>query len=305
MTKYQDSLKLKKSLIVINISLMIFTIILLIFGILVVQPKQLDKLAFLEQYMYFDITGKPRNIDVQLTDDVPSLQNKEQNKVSNRITNRVSSTIETLPRLSIIVTNLGLNVTQIERALSLPKTIALGFLPYTSTLKSLMFKAKEDGHEIYMSLFIDNNYEHVYNMSSNSSIEENIKKLNSILSAHTEYQGVYVNSVLDSTRQTKLINKISQELLKKQQIVITKHNSSRTNLIMKNGLLASLVIEHELDDGEITKKLNSLIDIAKENGTALAYIQGYGLAINCLRDWLKTIKDHEVLLVPVSELLRS
>jgi hypothetical protein len=68
MSRYEDQLRLKKYLVLINIILGVTIIVLLIFGIMFIQPKLAENAKKLQQYMFFDLADTPKNTDVALTD---------------------------------------------------------------------------------------------------------------------------------------------------------------------------------------------------------------------------------------------
>ena len=99
------------------------------------------------------------------------------------------------PKVSIIVTNLGLNRRSTELSMTLPKQCALGFLPYTKSLKPLLHKAQSKGHEIYLYLPLQTSKSFDnpgrYALMGNLAPEENAVRLNVILNSHARYDGLY------------------------------------------------------------------------------------------------------------------
>ena len=101
------------------------------------------------------------------------------------------------PKIALIITNLGLNRKSTELALTLPSECALGFLPYTKTLKPLLNKAQNKGHEIYLYLPLqttqssDNHGKHA--LTTSLPPEEMALRLHLILNSHIKYDGVYSN----------------------------------------------------------------------------------------------------------------
>jgi polysaccharide deacetylase 2 family uncharacterized protein YibQ len=304
MNKYEYSLKLKKYLIGTNIFLSILLICLLVFGISFLPSVSLTQLENLRQYMMFDITESPKNTYVALAEEVGSGSlGQSASRISDpKIGSEIDSFVSYPPSVAVIVTHLGLNAVQTARAVELPKEVALGFSPYTNTLKPLLRKAIEDGHEAYLSLLIDHGYEHIYNLNSTVSLEKNIDKLSSILSSHAEYNGLYLNNLSSSRKVENLIAKVAEELLSKKLILITKNLPQIYQGTNAGIVSASIVIEHEIDESEIKKKLETLTSLVKEHKKALLYVHGYVAAIDCLAEWIESLKAAGIELVPVSVL---
>lgn len=217
------------------------------------------------------------------------------------------------PRISIIVTNLGLNRRSTELALTLPKECALGFLPYTKSLKPLLNKAQGNGHEIYLYLPLQTSASHDnpgrYALMNNLAQEENALRLNVILNSQARYNGVY-----SSYKEVFTDNANSAEMLfdylgdknlifilgKGHKLSNAKYVKSHNNILPTN-----IILDEEIDAESISANLNKLIRIAEEEGIALGYAQGFTLTIEIIRKWAPSLKHKGVELVPVSELLKE
>ena len=79
--------------------------------------------------------------------------------------------------------------------MTLPRDCALGFLPYTKSLKPLLHRAQGNGHEIYLYLPLQTSKSHDnpgrYALMGNLAQEENSTRLNVVLNSHARYDGVY------------------------------------------------------------------------------------------------------------------
>jgi len=69
-----------------------------------------------------------------------------------RVYSRPSNPIETRPRISIIITGLGINKKSTEAALKMSGDISLAFVPYAHGLADWINKARELGHETLLTL---------------------------------------------------------------------------------------------------------------------------------------------------------
>jgi len=217
------------------------------------------------------------------------------------------------PKISIVVTNLGLNRRSTELALTLPMQCALGFLPYTQSLKPLLNKAQGKGHEIYLYLplqtskALDNPGK--YALMNNLAPEENEVRLNVILNSHVRYDGVYSSYKEVFTDDAHASEMIFDQLDDKNLIFIIGkdlaggmpgHISSHNNIIPTN-----IIIDSDPDKDSIRSQLEELIRVAENEGIALGYAQGFTLTIEMIRDWIPTLNKKGIQLVPVSELLKE
>lgn len=215
-------------------------------------------------------------------------------------------------KIAIIVTNLGLNKKPTEMALGLPKQCALGFLPYTKTLKPLLHQAQSEGHEIYLYLPMQTSrsYENPgkYALLGNLPTEENIMRLNVILNSHARYDGVYSSFKEVFTSNPKVSEFLFNHLEGKNLIFlmgksfganIPAHLQDREKL-----LYSSIILDKQPDQEEIKENLEKLVKMALENGSALGYSQGYSLSIDMINEWIPSLRERGIKLVPASELLK-
>lgn len=217
------------------------------------------------------------------------------------------------PKISIIVTNLGLNRRSTELALTLPKECALGFLPYTKSLKPLLNRAQGNGHEIYLYLPLQTSASHDnpgrYALMNNLAQEENALRLNVILNSQTRYDGVYSSYKEVFTDNANAAEMLLDHLGDKNLIFILgkgyKHSIAKYAKSHNNILPTNIILDEEIDAESISAQLNRLISIAKEEGIALGYAQGFTLTIEIIRQWAPSLKHKGVELVPVSELLKE
>ncbi len=217
------------------------------------------------------------------------------------------------PKIAIIVTNLGLKRRLTELAMTLPTECALGFLPYTKSLKSLLHKAQSNGHEIYLYLpsqtkeSFDNPGK--YALMPQFSDEENSIRLGAILNSHARYDGVYSNYKEIFTEDAKASQMLFEHLNDKNLIFILgksfqgelyPHIKNYNNIIR-----VTSIIDMEPDKEVISKNLEEMIETAKIHGTALGYVQGFTLTIEMIRDWIPQLKEQGIELVTISELLKE
>lgn len=217
------------------------------------------------------------------------------------------------PKIAIIVTNLGLNRRSTELALTLPKECALGFLPYTKSLKPLLNKAQGDGHEIYLYLPLQTSSSHDnpgrYALMNNLAQEENALRLNVILNSQARYNGVYSSYKEVFTDNASASEMLFDYLRDRNLIFILgkgqKHSSTNHSKARNNILPTNVILDEEADAESISARLNELIKIAEEEGIALGYAQGFTLTIEMIRKWAPSLNNQGVELVPVSTLLKE
>lgn len=301
--------QVKTYLIIANIALGTILAIMLGWTFLVIQPNEIRYATIHQRYMYFDLNNLP---EFKNTTELDYLGvHKTQNIKDPTLTMSNKKAIK--PKIAMIITNLGLSRLPTELAINTPKEFGLGFLPYTSSLKSLLYKAQENGHEIYLYLPLemesssDNPGKHA--LMINQSLEENISRLEILLNSFKKYEGVYSSYREKVSSNSELMNAIFEKIKHKNLIfILGKNNNTSTLHYSQNkvGVIsANIVIDKELDREKILHNLELLVTAAKENSSALGYIQGYALTIEIINEWLPTLKKNNIELVPASELMKE
>lgn len=218
------------------------------------------------------------------------------------------------PKIAFLVTNLGLNRRSTELALTLPPECALGFLPYTKTLKPLLNKAQSNGHEVYIYLPLqtakDGENPGKYALTGDLAPEDITIRLNVILNAQSKFNGVYSSYkevftdnvqassiVLDQIEDRNLLFIMGKGKTNK----VAKHFETHGKIIIP----ADLVLDEEADKKAINAKMEELVKLAETNGLAVGYSQGFTLTIEIIRDWLPIIKKRGIIVTPISTILEG
>ncbi|MDC0864982.1 divergent polysaccharide deacetylase family protein [Rickettsiaceae bacterium] len=340
-----DKHVLKRFLIVLNTLLALLLFAVILFWFLSARPIQINKATDLAQYRAYNIHELPSNINHEVKanyigakgtkEEVSKLLDKEltelvRNKAQTPKNNTISESVfditinttaqdqtkygnNSKPKIAIIVTNLGINRKSTESAMTLPIECGFGFLPYTNNLKPLLHKAKAEGYEIYLYLPLasDNipNKKKKYSLSSNLSNTENLSRLDAILNSQSNYDGVYSSYKEIFTSNTKSLDMLHEALdTRNLSLVFGKGtakntiNSKKTN---SNIINPDLIIDTKQDEEFITAQLENLVEIAKKNGTALGYANGFPITIETIKKWYKMLTKHGVELVPISKLQKN
>ena len=345
--------KIKISLIVINIILIISTVSLFFCWLAFIKPAQLEYAEQIHHYAKLNLTNLPKItneisadyfgdinqknneiasddvhseeiIQSELTlDQADELIKKTNNLIArnldfskpNEKSNIKHISYKEFPvaKIGLIVTNLGLNRKSTELALSLPKECALGFMPFTKSLKPLLHKAKSKGHEIFLYLPLQTAKTHEnpgkYALMLDLPQEENMLRLNVILNSHARYDGVYTSYSEIFTDNSQASEAVFDHLLDKNLIFvmgkILNEEKPEHLLKRKNLVYSSVIIDSDPEEESIKSNLDKLVTKAKENGKALGYIQGYTLSIDIVKEWLANLSEKDIKHVTISELMEE
>ncbi len=337
---------LKQYLIGINIFLIIILFALFIYWLSIIRPNQIIQSSRIGQYTSLNINNitmlkklsniaknqnnsnteliekdytnnisTQHNIDDLLNNGDKLLNNGDKllknNSVKNLPISDEKNKVKEKSKIAFIITNLGMNKKATELALTLPTECALGFLPYTKSLKTLIHKAKIKGHEIYLYLPLETDQSSYipgkYALTQNLDSEQNAINLNIILNSQLYYKGIYTSykEIFTNNPQGSemLIDYLADRNL---SLIIGKNNSKLLlNSNYPNLIAASIIIDKIPDKEHILAKLDELMNISKQKGYALGYTHGFTLSTEIINNWLSSLKDHEIILVPIEKIIKE
>lgn len=291
--------RLKKGLIYSTIILTAIFFVLLLYILLVLSPKHIEKAKDLGQYHQYHSANLPKGDGEigYLSEEVPYKENLNQDKKSK-------------PQIAILLTNLGLNQNSTELALTLPKEVSLGFLPYTKKLKPLFKRARDQGAEVFIYLpFETEKYPmdfpgHLPILKSLTS-DENIYRMNSHINEFVGIVGVYTSYkeafISDFEKSSPILNELNQKNL---SLFLGRKDEERKFFGERNvrSYEADIILDMEPNVASIKANLDKLIELAKKNNHAIAYAESYPVTIYTLKAWLQNLDQHGVELVPVSSI---
>lgn len=295
----------KNCLLVASAFLGIIFVGLFIFGLCVVRPNIIAQATSSAQYYLLDLNHLPQNLDTVEPDYIGqenNLASKEFDtniRASDEINSIPNFAGEEIPKIAILVTNLGLSKRINDLALQLPAQISLGVIPYSNSLQTFLTDAQAKGHEVYISLpnFVANGGEH-----HQSSEDE--RKFDDWFNVYGKYKGIYSNHVAvnDSHSFQHLLKQIEDKNLLFVIGLAQNPDLVAKSLGHKNIIYPLIMIGLEADAHEIKKNLDQLVRQAKLNKKALGYANGYLLTIEMINKWLPSLKSQGIELVPVSSL---
>ncbi|KAF8818325.1 divergent polysaccharide deacetylase family protein [Rickettsia endosymbiont of Cardiosporidium cionae] len=323
----------KQLLVTINVALAFLSIASVIFWVLVIRPYHIKKSILMEHLHVFDINDLPSTSYHRIISDHQSGQlyfnkNSASDKLFSDINNEnIDSELEKNYRLSdqkfadnnsnkisILITNLGVNDKISNLALKLPKEFAFGVLPFSNKSMNFVSKARSSGNEIYLYIPMEENSRNedsVYNkykLLSSISSEENHTRLLNILSVHNYYDGIYSSNKEMFTSDINSALILLKAITSKKLKFILGNKSEKLSHINFDSdaklLVSDVVIDDDLDRDTIANNLSKLIAISKAKGTAIGYARSFKLTLDEIQKWLPTLKSHNIDLISISELIK-
>jgi polysaccharide deacetylase 2 family uncharacterized protein YibQ len=217
-----------------------------------------------------------------------------------------------VPRIAIMVTDLGLSRTTTDNALTLPVKVAMGFSPYAVDVANVIKRARAQSREVFINVPLEpNNYPiddaGPQALLSGSNDQDNLSRLNSILSAAGNISGVYTNygEKFSSSPAVKPM----LQLLKEKNILLV-YGEGGDNDYMNEAVKAanyhflpvSLLIDQDISPNIISGNLTKLEEMAKTTGLAIGIARPYPLSIKVINQWLGEVGNRGINIVTFKEI---
>lgn len=292
----------KNCLLVASTFLGVIFVGLFIFGLCIVRPSIIAQATNSAQYYLLDLDHLPQSLDTVEPDYVGQENNSLPKEYTSKIVDEIKLNVtgspeNDVPKIAILISNLGLSKRINDLALKLPAQIALGVIPYSNSLQNFLDEAQNKGHEVYISLpnfVLDDGENHQ---------PEDTRKFNDWFNIYGKYKGIYSSRLLandDSQSLQHLLKLIEDKNLLFIQSTTINLDDYKKLPARKNVIYSQIIIGAEADENEIKKNLEQLVKQAKENKRALGYANGYLLTIEMINKWLPSLKSQGIELVPVS-----
>jgi len=261
--------------------------------------------------------------------DLPEHNHKSNKHQSARLTDPVNPSIPAIPLtdsidtdlkqqrqavISIILDDLGYRLKDGTRAVGLPGNITCAFLPGSPHAKNLAKLAHQQGKEIMLHLPMQatSGKEMGPVGLSEAMSEEDLKRtlhreLNTLphVRGFNNHMGSYLTGVRSRMRWLMEAAMFHNDLY----FVDSKTTSSSVAGIEADKLGIAhtnrdIFLDYERNSQVVEAQLSLLLKTAKRKGVAVAIGHPYPETVAVLEKWLSTLKDHNVRLVPVSELIQ-
>ena len=219
------------------------------------------------------------------------------------------------PRIAILLQDLGLSQEQTNAAIQqLPGSVTLGFTPYARRLEQWIGLSRAAGHEVLLQLPMEpfdfpTSDPGPHTLLTSAGPDENLERLEFLLSRFTGYVGVYNRMGDRFTSSVESLLPVLQSIHERGLLFV----DARTSGTSVAGRLANdLGLPHALNNREIDQvasrveidaKLIDLENIARQQGQALGIARPYPVTIERLAQWAASLEEKGIDLAPVSALI--
>lgn len=216
------------------------------------------------------------------------------------------------PRLSIVLTGIGLQTAPLNEALRrLPGAVVLAFSAHTPGLGKALAAAREGGHEIMLEVPSDRLDASVGDDPGPGALRralsagENIQRLHLMMGRGSGYVGFILSPNSWANEDPNLGGALLSEAQKRGLLMITS-SDALAGLGQSQGspvLSRTLALDRELTPEGVEAALAELEQRAREAGQVVAVSPAYPLVLEKLKDWLPGLSHRGIALAPVSALI--
>jgi hypothetical protein len=229
---------------------------------------------------------------------------------------RPSSSLETRPRIAIVVINLGLSIQSTEAAIALPGAVTLSFSPYAPNLKDWIAQARTAGHEVMVGLPMeprDFPRSDAGLLSLMTSVEpaQNILNLQRVMSEGSGYIGLvsYQGSGFTSSRAA--LEPVMEDLSKRGLVYLDTLDNATSiapEVAQSVGMphaTADMMIDATQSRSGVLERLTQLELLAKTQKTAVVAIQPFPMLLQRVKRWSRELSGKGMVLTPLSGIITA
>ena len=218
-----------------------------------------------------------------------------------------------LPKIAIIIDDLGLNRDASARLTALRGPYTFAFLPYASGLKDQTIAARSAGHELMVHLPMQS-HSHSADPGDNAllkglSFEEFSKRIDWNLEQFEGFVGInnHMGSLVteDPALMVRLMAKLRNEgLLFVDSLTTSKSMGKRAAKALDVPFVArDVFLDNEQTEDYIKRQLATTEKIARLRGYAIAIGHPYPATLDALEEWEETLEFKGIQLVPISQIM--
>jgi polysaccharide deacetylase 2 family uncharacterized protein YibQ len=219
-----------------------------------------------------------------------------------------------LPRIAIIVTDIGRRARQTKRAIDrLPSAVTFAFSPYGTELDKWSETARKQGHESLLMIPMEptnsaqNDAGPLALLTSNNS-RQNLNLLRSSLARMQGYVGVINHMGSRFTATSNALTPVLEEIENRGLLFVDSRSTQFSRAAeMSRALniptaLNNSYIDSEPNAAAISNELAKLEGRARTLGAAVGIIRTYPISINAIEAWSAKLKERGYQLVPISQI---
>ena len=217
-------------------------------------------------------------------------------------------------RVAIIITGLGLSKATTEEAITLPANVTLAFSAYANSLQEWVQRAKGLGYSILLEVPMETADYPITDpgplaLLSKSTSGQNIDQLYTVLTQAQGYEGLIAAQNENFTFTRNLFEPVLSKIKDERLFFVYQQRPGNFQVADLAGTLKAdtipytIVLDEDITEEAIEKKLNELESVANQKGYAIAVGRPYPLTVNAVRAWMEGAGKRGITVVPAKNLI--
>lgn len=218
----------------------------------------------------------------------------------------------TAPRIAIMFEGVGLSRQASLGVINkLPPEVSFVLSPYGRNLNDWVFRSRLAGHELFMSLPMESEdfpVEDAGPLALDTRIQfaENQRRMETVMASAQGYVGLVTMMGSRFMKADGQVRRVLEDVKARGLMLVVGGNRRRNEVfpIATELNLPRVESEKYIDDEpriqQIRESLDRLESLAKERGAVLAMARPYPVTIKSVLDWIATLPDKGIILVPAS-----
>jgi polysaccharide deacetylase 2 family uncharacterized protein YibQ len=218
------------------------------------------------------------------------------------------------PMIAIVIDDMGVDLKRSVRALDLPSSVTMSYLPYSLKIADQVKSAKGKGHEVilHMPMQAENPKEDPGpdHLSVDMSPEQLEKNIAAALSAFQGYDGVNNHMGSRFTAYKPGLDVFMDDLAKRNVFFLDSRTAPQTiaeKVAREHHLPAThrdVFLDHEETDEFAAAALAHTEEFARRTGSVIAIGHPKDVTLAALKKWLPTLEARGFEVVPLSEVVK-
>lgn len=228
-----------------------------------------------------------------------------------QVYSRPYGVLETRPRISIVLTDLGINARRTEQAIQLPGPVTLAFAPYSRNVQDWIRKSRDAGHEVLLTLPMEprdfpRSDPGPFALMNSLDAEQNIRRLEWIMSRATGYVGLVSYQGSGFTANPRSVKPLMADLRTRGLLFLDGKQTAASVAVRSADAAgvpaaqADIVLDLELGRASVLKQLKLAESLARANGSVIAIGRPYPVTLDRIRIWMRSLSENGFAITPLS-----
>ena len=217
-------------------------------------------------------------------------------------------------KVILVIDDLGIVKGATKEMIDMNAPLTLSFLPYASNIASQVDEAYAKGHDILVHIPMEpkgNADPGPHALLSSTSPSEQMDSIDYNLSQFSHYIGINNHMGSQYTENEDAVERLLNVVKEKGLLVLDSKTTNRSVLeeiaLEKNIPVTNrdVFLDNNRDVPSIMAQLAELERVAKRDGTALAIGHPYPQTVDALKQWIPTLADKGITIVPISQTIKE